>query len=311
MRLMYQTMFVRFLLLSSLCLCRPAFSFAQPFPTSEDTLDARGSIPLQVGNTWEYVHRMHRPPWVEQPIDRSEVRRERYTLVDSLVLPDTVFYTLVFEEQSEPGTLLRRDTARVWYEESAASLRAKGYAGILERLTCLDADFGSHDNFPSDCSPFVRADAVSFPELFQDEVVDAKVFASYVWSHVVVHGVGLVSHGGGCEPCDPFSDTDHWGLAFAVVGGNTYGHPVVNLDIKHGGARRVPVPLDVWPNPSRGMINIQTSGGEVVRVYDMLGREMARIRASVAGFDQLDLTALPPGTYAVVAGRAVTTVVLL
>ena len=149
------------------------------------------------------------------------------------------------------------------------------------------------------------------PELFQDAVVDAKVFESYVWGHVVVHGVGLVSLGGGCEPCDPFSDTDHWDLAFALVGGNTYGQPVVNLDIEHGGVRHVPVPLVVWPNPSAGMINIQAPGGEVVRVYDMLGREMTRIRASVAGYDQLDLTALPPGTYVVVAGRTVTTVVLL
>jgi hypothetical protein len=60
-------------------------------------------------------------------------------------------------------------------------------------------------------------------------------------------------------------------MAYALVGGNTYGHPVVNLDIEHSGARRVPVPLVVWPNPSAGMINIQASGGEVVRVYDMLG----------------------------------------
>lgn len=298
------------LLATVLSLASVPLTVAQSPTPGPDTLDARGYLPLQVGNTWEYHHVLTRPHSPYRSADESEQRRERYRLADSLAWGDSVLYTLIYEEQSAEGDLLRRDTARVWYDAASASLRADGYAGIFEHLKCLDASFGTHSGGSFDCEPFVSSADVCRPSLFGGGCVSGKRFSSFVWGHTVVHGVGLVSRGGGCEPCSPFDDRDDWTLAYARVGGRTYGQPIVTVSREPAAGRPTETQPAVYPNPTAGGVTVEGRAGEAVTIYDALGRQHVRSRVAPSGRIRLDLHTLPAGVYAMQVGRAVATLVV-
>lgn len=172
-----------------------------------DTLDARGYFPLQVGNVWEYTHHLTRPRTIYRPTDESERRQERYFVADSLRRDDTLFYQIVYREHDQQGTLLRLDTLAVWYDEPTSTLRGGESLAMLRLLCGLNAPFGDN-RYTDSCWPFVENSELLMPPLFGTTPVTAKKFGSHVWAFEAVHGVGVVTGRGGCEPCGSFSDYD-------------------------------------------------------------------------------------------------------
>src|SRR5690606_33250568 len=67
--------------------------------------------------------------------------------------------------------------------------------------------------------------------------------------------------------------------------------------------------LRVWPNPARGVLHVEGEAGAEAVFYDVLGREVLRVR--LGGVTEVDVSGLLPGVYVVRAGAeaAVVTVV--
>lgn len=292
-------------------LCTALAVHGQVFEPHPDTLDARGYIPLQVGNVWEYSHYLHRPLTVFRPTNESETRYERYRLTDSLVVQDTTYFTLLIEYHDSSRRLTRSDTAQVGYDESTASLLATGDPGIFQVIRCLDADFGRLAHDSRDCGfSWVAEDSSNTSTILEGEHVRIKTFASFVWGHAVVHGVGLLGYGGGCEPCGVFDDADYWTLEFAQVNGNVYGSAVVGLPSESQARLPTDRTLAAWPNPARDVLHTQVQPYATVMLYDILGRQQLRTVASGSGTVQLDVSDKPPGVYVLQSGSHSSRVVI-
>ncbi len=64
------------------------------------------------------------------------------------------------------------------------------------------------------------------------------------------------------------------------------------------GPEQLPAPLTVWPNPSSGLVQLVLEERAVVKVLDMMGREVFSDGRN-AGRCTLDLGGLPAGTYTI------------
>ncbi|SRR5690606_25479729 len=257
-----------------------------------DTLDPRGYFPLEVGNTWEYAHDLYRPVTVDRPQDESETLLERHHILRSYNEGDTTFYDLLLRVQKEDGTPVSVDVYKVWYDSAEASVRGPS---IISWLRCLDAPYGTSDPTPSECWPFVGRDEVYDPDFFGTEAtVEVKTFSSFVYGMTVKHGIGVLSAGGGCEPCSPFDDSEYWTLKYANIGGRSYGAVILAVDGPPTSDGRQ---LAVYPNPISGTATIETEGKGQVEVFDILGRKRASVESEAGGKVQLDFGEFPAGLY--------------
>jgi hypothetical protein len=267
-----------------------------------DTLDPGGYFALAVGNTWEYVHSLYRPGSLHRPEDQSETRLEQYRIVGSHSIQDTTFFDLLLRVQTEQGAPLATDTFRIWFDTGAAGVRGEA-PQIVSWLQCLDAPYGTSDRVGQACWPFVSREEAYEAELFGvQEPVPAKQFASYVWSFRVVHGIGLINGGGGCEPCSARDDTDHWKLKYARVGSRPYGVRVVGTEppVVQRESR-----LEAYPNPTSGYLTLAVGGVAHVEITDLLGRRMQVVDVGAAGKTTIDVEGYAPGVYFARAGMQV------
>lgn len=89
-------------------------------------------------------------------------------------------------------------------------------------------------------------------------------------------------------------------LQYAVIGGTTYGSPLVSDEPDPAGAREA---LQVQPNPVVGVLRFSVDRAAPavaeVDVLDMMGRRVLRTAVAVLGTHELDVSALPPGVYIV------------
>ena len=277
-----------------------------------DTLDPRGYFPLSVGNAWEYEHALHRPRTPERPQDESTTRRERYAILDSSVVGDTTFFTLLYDVRDEEGARVLRDTSRIWYDATEASVCGDRLPGITSWLQCLDAPFWRvGDDEAWECGAWVwiyRDEGFHLPLPGLEAPVTAKTFSSFVYAYSAVHGFGIIGGGGGCEPCSPLDDRDTWTLKYARIDGQEYGARIVYVE------RPEPLVADAfaaYPNPTRGAITVEVSKAGRLGVFDLLGRRVHAADVEWPGTLTLDLTGQAPGLYVLrFEDRARTIVVL-
>ncbi len=89
-------------------------------------------------------------------------------------------------------------------------------------------------------------------------------------------------------------------LQYAVIGGTTYGSPLVSDEPDPAGAREA---LQVQPNPFVGILRFSVDRAAPavaeVDVLDVMGRRVLRTAVAVPGTHELDVSALPPGVYVV------------
>ena len=264
-----------------------------------DTLDWHGYFPLRVGNIWEYQHVLFRPQTVQRPVDESEIRHERYHVVDSTAQGDTLLYVIEFEERSEQNVLIARDTLHSWYDEGTASV--PGLPGVLGLLRCLNSPFNRDLSvyIPPDCWPFVGQEDLFVPDLFGPEPVTVKGFGAFVWGFATVHGVGVISGGGGCEPCGAFDDRDEWRLKYAQIGHEVYGSQIVSTERN----TVIDAPrLVAYPNPTTGQLILEAPAGQQLEIYDIVGRRVRIERLDQSGWMLLDLSNLASGVYVLKVG---------
>ena len=297
-----------FRFLRSWRLCVPLGALLLLFPGSSlgqtnipDTLDWHGYFPLRVGNLWEYQHMLFRPQTFQRPVDESEIRHEHYPVVDSTARGDTLLYVIEFEERNEQNGLIRRDTLHLWYDEDPASLRAERLTQVLDWLRCLNSPFNLDlsAHIPPPCWPFVGQDELFVPDLFGAESVRVKAFGSFVWGFATVHGVGVISGGGGCEPCGAVDDRDEWRVKYARIGHKAYGSQIVSTERN----TVVETPrLVAYPNPTSGRLTLEAPAGEQLEVYDILGRRVRIERINQSGRVIIDLSNLASGVYVLKVG---------
>lgn len=270
-----------------------------------DTLDPRGYFPLEVGNTWEYVHDLYRPVTIGRPQDESETLLERYHILRSYIERDTTFYDLLLRIQKEDGTPVSVNVYKVWYDSTEASVRGPS---IISWLRCLNSPYGTSDPAPFDCWPFVNREEVYDPDFFGTEAyVEVKTFSSFVYGMTVKHGIGVLSAGGGCEPCSPFDDSDYWTLKYANIAGRAYGAVILEIGDPSSTPRRH---LAVYPNPVFGTAIIEAEGYSRIEVIDLLGRQVETVELDAGGRVQYDFDGYPPGVYFIVSAGQVQSVLV-
>lgn len=95
--------------------------------------------------------------------------------------------------------------------------------------------------------------------------------------------------------------TDLWDSEFGgVVSGGLYEAYTIDLFVAPTDVTEQTESLSLWPNPAGNTLHLEGVEGELVRVYDNIGRMVLEQRYE----GQLDLNGLLPGIYAVtVAGR--------
>lgn len=269
-----------------------------------DSLDWHGYFPMQVGNVWEYTHSLYRPRTSTRPEDESEVRLERHHIISSEARGDTVVYSLVYQERTEENVPISRDTLDLWYDEASASVVGRSVLpGVLDWLRCLDLPFGALD-IPADCWWWTQASEV---QVFGEVEASTKGFYTIVYGFEAVHDLGVVSGGGGCEPCSPLDDTDYWSLKYAEIKGTKYGTVIVST-------QQDAIPetsgLETYPNPTAGVLNVVSHEGKDVVVYDILGRLVLRASLEPSGKATVDMSPFVRGVYVVTVGSRSRTVVV-
>ena len=305
---------VRTLLLAACFFAQSVFvsiSVAQ----TPDPSNGHGYFPLDVGNEWQYEHQLYRPQTVDRPVDASETRYERFVVIETWDSPDSIYYRVSYEEFDDGGELIASDTVLVWFLKLEATYGGYDLPDVFSWLRCLESPFDPTDPIPEDCWPFVQASEIYAPELFGPGPVLVKSFSSFAYEIILVHGVGLVRGGGGCEPCGPFDDRDDWFLRYARVSGSVYGAQVVRVEDPDAPPKPEFV---VFPNPaqSRTSLAFALTGAETVRleVFNLLGRLVSREFSSVLAAGQytetIDVSHLPAGVYffRLTTGRASKTV---
>ncbi len=284
-------------LLTALALLAALPALAQ----TPDPLDPRGYVPLAVGNEWEYRVDLTRPATIFRPRDESRTEYLRYRVTAA----SGDAFTLVTTRFSAAFAQLSQDTVPVRFDAATTSVRAVLAGGALGVPTPFFAcDLGLAFDSPNPgatlCYRGAGRGETQIPQLTGTAApVATKQFFSFIYGFAAVHGIGFIGGGGGCEPCSDFSDRDDYALAFAVVGGRTYGTRVVAGE--SGPASAGTARLDVFPNPTTGSVTLRGAGASSVEVYDALGR---RVRAVTLGAVSdaevvLDLSSLPAGVYVV------------
>ncbi len=275
--------------------------------TIPDTLDPRGYMPLKVGNTWEYWYGISRPVTIYRPVDESKILLERYVVLGEVSRNDSLFFNLLYDVRNSDGTPYLRDTVLVRYDTLTASIQGTELPQIFEWLRCLDAPFWSTNDSNGFCWDFISADAEPYPELTNNtEPIPIKHFESYVWGFRTSHGIGILSGGGGCEPCDAFSDTDYWLLKYAWVNGKSYGAEIVSV-----GSYRLPKPsFTVYPNPASTEVFVNSSQSGVIEFFDVLGRRGVKIEMRLPGIEKINLQNYQPGMYIIRMDREVRTLIV-
>lgn len=287
------------LLTAALCLSLSAELNAQPG-------DPSTMFPLAAGNEWEYEHYLYRPLTQFRPVDESETRHERYRILTSSTERDTLWYSVAYEERTDGGLLIRRDTARVRWDEQTASIIGADHLYLPSQLKCLDGVYRQSSEEVL-CFPFVNESTAYVPDVLGPDPVESITFANYVWSIEVVAHIGVVSGGGGCEPCGVWDDRDSYTLRYARIDDKEYGARIVHRE--RTSSRPGAQSFSVYPNPTRGVIHLVGFPGERLAVIDLLGRRVRDLRIQQS--DQtIDLGDLPPGVYLLAAGDLSTLVAL-
>lgn len=95
--------------------------------------------------------------------------------------------------------------------------------------------------------------------------------------------------------------TDFWDSEFGgIVTGGLYRAYTIDFYVSPTGVAEQTESIAIWPNPAGNVLHLEGAEGELVRVYDNVGRMVIEQRYE----GQLDLSGLVPGIYAVtVAGR--------
>ena len=120
-----------------------------------------------------------------------------------------------------------------------------------------------------------------------------------MWGFATVHGVGVTSGGGGCEPCGTFDDRDEWKLKYALIGHEVYGSQIVSTERN----TVVETPrLVAYPNPTSSPLTLEAPPGEQLEIYDILGRRVRIERINQSGRVIIDLSNLAPGVYILKVG---------
>lgn len=278
------------------------------YAQTPDTLDPRGYMPLAVGNTWEYEHTIIRPRTVDRPVDESKRQFERYVVLEELIRNDTLFYKLLVDFRDEDLIPLSRDTVLIRYDSSTSSIAGEKMPQIFDWLRCLDADFGTTKPSNGFCWDFIFSDVLEYSELtFSNDPVMIKRFEDFAWGFRAWHGVGIVAGGGGCEPCDAFSDSDHWLLKYAVVDGGTYGAQIVSIESHIQPKQAL---FTVYPNPAHAEVFVNVSQPGKIEIFDMLGRLVSEKEIRSVGIEKMDLQNYGPGLYVVRLGSEARTLIV-
>jgi len=292
-------------------------SFLWALGLQAQPVDPSDYFPLAVGNLWEYEHELYRPQTESRPVDQSRTAHEVYRIVSSSVEQDTLWYTIEFTEWGSSDLIVERDSVRVRYDEESESVVGGAEYLLLGLPRCLDLPPGMHDG--SECWTNVGTGDLLDRNLFGAETVPIKSFSTILWSFDAVAGVGIVTGGGGCEPCNPLDDRDEFTLRFARIEGSEYGARIIGREE----AAEIPDPrtFSVYPNPTRGLIQLEgVAGGagagargafheDRLEAFDLLGRRVLDARLTGSG-QEVDLGSLPAGIYLLKVGEQSTTVVV-
>jgi hypothetical protein len=264
-----------------------------------DTLDAARYLPLEIGNVWEYKRVAYRPRSPLRDVDSSFVNYERYAIIGTETIGDTVFHRLDLQIRDQDGTFLQRDTSLIRYDASTGGMDARGNAGIFADIACLDAAIG--ENYGVDCPYVVTLHEGDFIPLFDDEQTRwFKQYFSFGFEYILAHEIGPVMFGPVCEGCSVMSDDDGWALIYARVDGVEYGQAVVSVE----SPMRIPmVPtLQVYPNPASDHVNVSAASNRL-DVFDLLGRRVAEVKVAAGDRIRLDVSTWPRGAYIVYSGE--------
>lgn len=270
-----------------------------------DTLDPAAYLPLDVGNVWEYKRVAYRPRSPLRDQDSSFVNYERYAIIGTETIGDTVFHRLDLQIRDEDGTFLRRDTSLIRYDASTGDMHARGNAGIFADIACLDADVG--ENYDDDCPYSVTLGEGHFYPLLNDGPTRwFKQYFSFGFEYVLAHGIGPLMFGPVCEGCGVMSDDDGWDLIYARIDGMEYGQAVVSIETL---SWPEPASVIVYPNPARDRLHVLAPPG-TMQVFDLLGREVARVDVPPDGSALIDVSTWPRGRYVIASESAQRVVVV-
>lgn len=260
-----------------------------------DTLDAKGYLPLSVGNSWEYIHVSNRPVSIFREIDESKTYHERYRVIGEAQKTDSVLYEIEYDIRSELGEFVSSNTFVVYYDAESVSIKGNNLPPIFEWLRCLDAPYGTNSNPGVECWSFVYSDEQYVSELAPlEQPISTKSFGSFVWAYWVAHGIGIVSGGGGCEPCSPFSDSDYWAIQYAKIGDQVYGAQIVGTEKPN---RFESEEIYLYPNPASDNLHVRVRKAGYIHIYDMTGRQVQSFWVPQAGHNVIDLNGLSNGMY--------------
>ena len=208
-------------LLSLIALCAPIVS-AQIEPRP-DTLDWRGYFPLEVGNVWQYRADYYQPPNPFRPRDESFIEYQEWRVSGTAAVHDTIYFVLRRGYFTEQGALKSADSLLV--RLGTVSLRGEQVACLLVRNEAGESCWPQL-NLAGDFYAWSAGNVASEREVQlpgEDTLRIGKAIDNYVSGHTFLHGVGLISWGGGCEPCTPLDGSFGAGIVFARVSGRTYG----------------------------------------------------------------------------------------
>lgn len=280
-----------------------------PHPGAQSLADSEERFGLAVGNVWEYA-RTEGVPWVDS---LRVVGHERWEIVRLDVVGGERRFVLEggrLGEPTESCVLMAVPPPYITYDFvlsvsgacTFGDLAARDYGGIerafvarVGRPVCGELD--SPWDAPGEPGPLCGMGG-EFGMESRGGGVSVTAAAQSVSGFGIVHAWVLRDSSATAGPEAYDLDTRY--LTFVRVDGVEYGASRATA----AGALGPPAarPLRVGPNPARGAATVWGADGATVVLVDPLGRVVRRV-AAAPGPVRIGLSGLPPGVYAVRAGR--------
>jgi hypothetical protein len=271
-----------------------------------DTLDWRGYYPLEVGNAWEVVR--------ENTLDRR-YRGYREIVKDSLIGG----YKYVYEANTYQWGYLadifpqRREVRWIRHDDELGCLMILQEDGSEVKSHCwLSYHFGQGSDDYCALDYCINED----PDYIRERPM--RIWGGYFLRTISVSGEGVLHspaqkgwttyilgseksyhHGVGPLPEPGHHELDDFEFTYVRLGGREYGaRTFFPTSTEPSDALAAPTAA-LYPNPAAAVLRVALGGvrgAATVRLFDVLGREVAQA-AACADRCEVDVSALAPGVY--------------